>query len=155
MKPVIRQRNCMWQVISVVIACNLDLHQVASLALSWIEDRRACVTKSRERGRITFPSKESKRWTEEMILALGGQFKQLSYMHPKKFRWFQWDSNPWPLRCRCSALTSWVMKSLSWELVNLLGWCVPVKGMNEWKTLFVKCGLKQKVSLSFWRVLLM
>ena len=41
------------------------------------------------------------------------------------------DSNPWPLRCRCSALTKWATKSHSWEPVNLLGSCFPVKGM--WK----------------------
>ena len=41
----------------------------------------------------------------------------------------QRDSNPWPLRCRCSALTNWAMKSHSWEQVNLLGSCFPVKGM--------------------------
>ena len=27
----------------------------------------------------------------------------------------QRDSNPWPLRCRCSALTNWATKSHSWE----------------------------------------
>ena len=28
----------------------------------------------------------------------------------------QRDSNPWPLRCRCSALTNWATKSHRWEL---------------------------------------
>ena len=66
----------------------------------------------------------------------------------KKFRWFQRDSNPWPLRCQCSALTDWAMKLLSWELLNLLGWCVPVKGMNEWKQLYVKCGFEDELKKS-------
>ena len=39
----------------------------------------------------------------------------------------QRDSNPWPLRCRCSALTNWAMKSHSGEQVNLLGSCFPVE----------------------------
>ena len=42
----------------------------------------------------------------------------------------QRDSNPWPLRCRCSALTNWATKSHSWKQVNLLGSCFPVKGMS-------------------------
>ena len=42
----------------------------------------------------------------------------------------QRDSNPWPLRCRCSALTNWATKSHGWEPVNLLGSCFPVKEMS-------------------------
>ena len=42
-------------------------------------------------------------------------------MHLNKFRWLQQDSNTWLLRCWCSALTNWAMKSLTWELINLLG----------------------------------
>ena len=44
-----------------------------------------------------------------MILALAGQFKQLSH-EPEKF--------------------NWAMKSHSGEQVNLLGSCFPVKGMS-------------------------
>ena len=36
-----------------------------------------------------------------------------------KNRWLQWDSNPWPLRCHCSALTNWAY-ALSWKQVNLI-----------------------------------
>ena len=43
----------------------------------------------------------------------------------------QRDSNPWPLRCRCSALTNLATKSHSWEQVNLLGSCFPVKDMKS------------------------
>ena len=54
-------------------------------------------------------------------------FKKLS-----QFMWLQRDSNLWPLRRRCNALTcNWATKWLSWEKVNLLGSCVPVKGLDE------------------------
>ena len=52
-------------------------------------------------------------------------------MNLKNFQVTQRDSNPWPLGCRCSALTNWAMKSHSWEQVNLLGSCFPVKGMSS------------------------
>ena len=52
----------------------------------------------------------------------------------------QRDSNPCPLRCRCSALTNWAMKSHSGEQVNLLGSCFPVKGMSYERMLYaVRC----------------
>ena len=51
-------------------------------------------------------------------------------MNLKNFQVTQRDSNPWPLRCRCSALTNWAKKSHSWEQVNLLGSCFPLKGMS-------------------------
>ena len=52
----------------------------------------------------------------------------------------QRDSNPWPLRRRCSALTNWAMKSHSGEQVNLLGSCFPVKGMSYERMLYaVRC----------------
>ena len=48
--------------------------------------------------------------------------------------------NPWPLRCRCSALTNWAMKSHSGEQVNLLGSWFPVKGMSYERMLYaVRC----------------
>ena len=52
----------------------------------------------------------------------------------------QRDSNPWPLRCRCSALTNWAMKSHSWEQVNLLGSCFPWKECSIKEVLYeVRC----------------
>ena len=42
----------------------------------------------------------------------------------------QRDSNPWPSRCRCSALTNWATKSHSWEQANPPDPCLPVKGMS-------------------------
>ena len=46
---------------------------------------------------------------------------------PEKFLVSSMDSNPWPLWCRCSALTNWAMKPLRCEKVNLLASYVPVK----------------------------
>ena len=55
--------------------------------------------------------------------------KMTFYARERRVQVTQWDSNPWPLRCRCSAPTNWATKSHSWEQVNLLGSCFPVKGM--------------------------
>ena len=55
----------------------------------------------------------------------------VSYVHLKNFRCLQQDSNPWPLRCRYSALPNWTMKPLRCKEVNLLGSCVPVKGIIQ------------------------
>ena len=55
---------------------------------------------------------------KDRILALTGQFKQLSH-EPEKFQVTKQDSNPRPLQCLCSALTNWATKSHSWEQVNL------------------------------------
>ena len=97
---------------------------------------------------------------EDMILALAGQFKQLSH-EAEKFRLLNGIRNPWPLRCRCSALTNWATKSHSWEQVKLLGSCFPVKGMSYernviwrsyernviwsvvWKKCYMKCRMKE------------
>ena len=53
----------------------------------------------------------------------------VSYVHLKNFRCLQGYLNPWPLWCQCSALMNGAMKPLRCEQVNLLGSCVPVKGM--------------------------
>ena len=66
---------------------------------------------------------------EDMIFALARQFKQLSH-EPEKFRWLNGIRTPWSLRCRCSALTNWAMKSHSGEQDNLLGSCFPLKEMS-------------------------
>ena len=69
------------------------------------------------------------------------------------------DSYPWPLRCRCSAVTNWATKSHSWEQVNLLGSCFPVKGMSyernviwsavfEIKIIHKKCKHKSRIPSS-------
>ena len=54
----------------------------------------------------------------------------------KKFRLVQ-DSNPWPLRYWCSALTSWANKptgsrSLNWFVINL--WKDDDEVMNIWQS---------------------
>ena len=43
-----------------------------------------------------------------------------SYVHLKTFRCLQRDSNPWPLRCPCSALTSWPTKNTSQTFLSLI-----------------------------------
>ena len=36
------------------------------------------------------------------------------------------------------------MKPHSWEPVNLVGSCVPMKGVDKEMSMFFKCGLKMK-----------
>ena len=46
------------------------------------------------------------------------QLKQLKRRNPKKFR-LEWESNPWPLRYRCSTLTNGAIKPTgSWSIVS-------------------------------------
>ena len=60
---------------------------------------------------------------------------------PEKFLVYSMDSNPWPLRCRWSGLTSWAKKSLRCEQVNSSGSCVPFLWKEWWlKEMFMKCG---------------
>ena len=56
-------------------------------------------------------------WTTSVIV---------SYVHLKHFRCLHRDSNPWPQQCQFSALPIQLWS----QPVNLLGSCVPVKGMN-------------------------
>ena len=52
------------------------------------------------------------------IIAVYTQLKQLRNKAWKKFR-PERESNPWPLRYRCSALTNWAIKPTgSWELIH-------------------------------------
>ena len=59
---------------------------------------------------------QMKIWSSHLL----DNFKQLSHK-PENFSGDSMDSNSWPLRCRCSALTNWATKSHSWEQINLLG----------------------------------
>ena len=69
---------------------------------------------------------ELKKWSSHLL----DNLSDCLICIPEKF---QRDSNPRPLRCRCSALTNWTLKPLRCEQVNLLGSCLPVKGMmSEW-----------------------
>ena len=71
-------------------------------------------------------------WAEKTILALSKKIcANVLIVNLEKFRWLKWDSNPWPLRWWCSTLTKWAMKSLSWELFNLLDSFVPVKNILQ------------------------
>ena len=54
------------------------------------------------------------------IIAVYTQLKQLRNKAWKKFR-PERESNPWPLRYRCSALTNWAIKPTgSWSIVSSL-----------------------------------
>ena len=58
----------------------------------------------------------------------------VSNVHWKNFTCLQQNSNTWPLRCLCSALTNQTMMPIRCEQVNLSGWCVPtdVSNVHVW-----------------------
>ena len=49
----------------------------------------------------------------------------------KKFR-LQRDSNPWPLRCRCSALPTELWSHNCWEQVNFSGSIMPLRVIQHY-----------------------
>ena len=69
------------------------------------------------------------------IITVYTQLKQLRNKAWKKFR-PERESNPWPLRYRCSALTNWAIKPTgSWSIVSSLytrGW--RRRDKNTWKS---------------------
>ena len=68
---------------------------------------------------------QMKIWSSHLL----DNFKQLSH-EPEKFKWLNGIRTHDLCEGRCSALTNWATKSHSWEQVNLLGSCFPVKGMS-------------------------
>ena len=65
----------------------------------------------------------------------------------KKTSNFQWDSNPWPLQYRCSALTNWTMKLQLGEQVHFSGSIKPI-----WSTTVIEIELvpgSQDLKVSF------
>ena len=69
------------------------------------------------------------------IFAVDTQFKQLRKRSLKKKFRLQRDSNPWPLRYRCSALPTELWSHNCWEQVNFSGSIMPlrvVQHYSEW-----------------------
>ena len=69
------------------------------------------------------------------IFAVDTQFKQLRKRSLKKFR-LQRDSNPWPLRYRCSALPAELWSHNCWEQVNFSGSIMPLRVIQHLVTGF-------------------
>ena len=72
--------------------------------------------------------------TSWKIFAVDTQFKQLrkrSLKKKKKFR-LQRDSNPWPLRYRCSALPTELWSNNCWEQVNFSGSIMPLRVIQHY-----------------------
>ena len=72
--------------------------------------------------------------TSWKIFAVDTQFKQLrkrSLKKKKKFR-LQRDSNPWPLRYRCSALPTELWSHNCWEQVNFSGSIMPLRVIQHY-----------------------
>ena len=65
------------------------------------------------------------------IFAVDTQFKQLQKRSLKKFR-LQRDSNPWPLRYRCSALPTELWSHNCWEQVNFSGSIMPLRVVQHY-----------------------
>ena len=65
--------------------------------------------------------------TSWKIFAVDTQFKQLRKRSLKKKFRLQRDSNPWPLRYRCSALPTELWSHNCWEQVNFSGSIMPLR----------------------------
>ena len=75
------------------------------------------------------------------IFAVDTQFKQLrkrslKKKKKKKFR-LQRDSNPWPLRYRCSALPTELWSHNCWEQVNFSGSIMPLRVIQHYTLIIV------------------
>ena len=69
--------------------------------------------------------------TSWKIFAVDTQFKQLRKRSLIKFR-LQRDSNPWPLRYRCSALPTELWSHNCWEQVNFSGSIMPLRVIQHY-----------------------
>ena len=58
----------------------------------------------------------------------------------------QRDSNPWPLRCRCSALTNWATKS-QFRAGQFVGFMFSRERNVVWKKCYMKCGIWNQVKI--------
>ena len=72
---------------------------------------------------------ELKKWSSQLL----GNLSDYLICALAKFQVRRRDSTQWPVRCRCSDLTKYAVKPLRCDLVNLLGACVPLIVMKEWK----------------------
>ena len=66
------------------------------------------------------------------IFAVDTQFKQLRKRSLKKKFRLQRDSNPWPLRYRCSALPTELWSHNCWEQVNFSGSIMPLRVIQHY-----------------------
>ena len=69
------------------------------------------------------------KWNEYVTFAVESQFKQLRSSPKKSFSGLQRDSNPWPLRSRCSALPAEPWRPIHWRLANI--WSSSTRERNE------------------------
>ena len=68
------------------------------------------------------------KWNEDVIIAVVSQFKQ-SRNEP--------DSNPWPLRSRCSSLPSEPLRPIQWQAGQFIEFIIPWKERDvEWSELW-------------------
>ena len=66
-----------------------------------------------------------------MTIAVNRNLSNCENSPKKSFSGLQRDSNPWPLRSRCSALPAELWRPIRWRLANY--WVhQPVKGMKHW-----------------------
>ena len=70
--------------------------------------------------------------TSWKIFAVDTQFKQLQKRSLKKKFRLQRDSNPWPLRYRCSALPTELWSHNCWEQVNFSGSIMPLRVIQHY-----------------------
>ena len=93
-----------------------------------------------------------KYMTSWKIFAVDTQFKQLRKRSLKKFR-LQRDSNPWPLRYRCSALPTELWSHNCWEQVNFSGSIMPLRVIqhySDWVCTAVMSKWRHERSQQLW-----
>ena len=99
-------------------------HLITSFSYPSVPARKQ---KMRSKNCRLFVRDELKKWSSHLMDNLSNRLAHA----PEKFQMSQQESNPRPLRCRCSVLSNWAIKK-QLKQSNLLGSCVPVKGMmNE------------------------
>ena len=59
-------------------------------------------------------------WNEYVTVAVNRNLSNCENSPKKRFSGLQRDSNPWPLRWRCSALPAELWRPIHWRLANLL-----------------------------------
>ena len=76
--------------------------------------------KRKKKQKMESKKAKQRQFKQMKIIAVYTQLKQLRNKAWKKFR-PERESNPWPLRYRCSALTNWAIKPTgSWSIVSSL-----------------------------------
>ena len=70
-------------------------------------------------------------WNEYVTIAVNRNLRNCEVARKKGFSGLQRDSNPWPLRSRCSALPAWAMKTHTLRAGQFIEFINPWK---EWNT---------------------